>query len=302
MRRAPILIPNDGTSRAPRLAVYQSMWGMDEALRGKKAWSREEAFAKIAEAGFDGADLVVMKPNDLQALAELADRHKLRIGISCYPTRVPDLETPLKGFVALHGDYVAAQVFPYPVKTGDAVASLRKLFAHTRDAGVPLFVETHRGRVTQDLLQTAELCDSIPELALCANLAEYVVAHELGWGIPKDLQRAFDAIGARAGMIHGRVSDGERAHIDIGRDAKNPHAAKFANYWKKIMVGWLRQAKPGDLFVFRAELGPADAAVVDSDRLEPSDRWEQAKATKMLAIRTWNAAVEEAGVGEAHAP
>lgn len=291
-------VPSDGTDRPPRLLLFQALWGMEGLPRGGKAWTREECFAKIAAEGWDGADLVATNPNEFAAIGALAEKHRLRIGLLCFPTKPEDLDVPLRAFAELHADYLNSQIFPYPIETARGTESLRKLFARTRKAGVPFFTETHRGRITQDLLQTAAVCDALPELAICADFSHYVVAYELGWGIPKELAPAFDAISRHACMIDGRVSNGEQIQVDIGPAGEAPAAQKFAGYWKKIMESWLRRAKPGDLFVFRTELGPPDYAVVDAMGAEVSDRWEQAKVMKALAIRTWNAAVQSAGIGE----
>jgi hypothetical protein len=57
------------------------------------------------------------------------------------------------------------------------------------------------------------------------------------------------------------------------------------------MVNWLETAEPGDVFVFRPELGPPPYSIVGLDGNEISDRWEQAKVMAQLGRRLWNEAV-----------
>jgi hypothetical protein len=45
---------NDGSDRAPRLAVQQAWWAMSGLGENGREWSVEEKVEKIAEAGFTG--------------------------------------------------------------------------------------------------------------------------------------------------------------------------------------------------------------------------------------------------------
>lgn len=298
-----LLVPNDGTSRPPRLHVYQAQWGLEGLPRGEKPWTDEERFAKTAEAGWDGIDVVPsLNKADQARIAALAGKYNLRLGILCFLKRPQDIDAAIEAFVNMHADYLNSQVLLYPVKTEAGIEQLRAWIAKTRKLGIPFFTETHRGRITQDLFQTQEFAAALPELALCADLSHYIVAYELGFGLPKEYKPAFDTVFAHSCMIDGRVSNGEQVQIDVGPEGKNPHAERFAGYWKSIMTAWLQRAKPGDIFPFRTELGPPDYAVVDLDGREISDRFEQAKVLKRLAIRTWNDAVRETKIGEEHAP
>src|SRR5690606_21763017 len=81
-------------------------------------------------------------------------------------------------------------------------------------------------------------------------------------------------------------------------DGASPHAERFAGWWKSAMRSWLEKAGPGDVFVFKSELGPPSYAVVDLEGKEMSDRWVQALVVRDLAIRAWNEAVRESEKGQ----
>ena len=44
--------------------------------------------------------------------------------------------------------------------------------------GIPVFLETHRGRLTQDLFRTTELLVHFPDIVVTLDLSHYVVAGE----------------------------------------------------------------------------------------------------------------------------
>jgi hypothetical protein len=101
-------------------------------------------------------------------------------------------------------------------------------------------------------------------------------------------------------MIDARVSNGHQVQTDVGLASDSPYLAHFLSQWKKAMHQWLTEAGPGDLFIFRPELGPPPYAIVQSKGGEISDRWAQAIRFAQIGKRLWNECVREAGRGLIH--
>ena len=103
-----------------------------------------------------------------------------------------------------------------------------------------------------------------------------------------DLQAAIDQVIARAGLIHGRVSNGHQVQIDIGPNGESPWALPFKSWWTAVF----RMAKqtPQLEVPFVCELGPPPYAIVDPNGKEISDRWQQAHVLANLARSCWEAA------------
>ena len=165
-------------------------------------------------------------------------------------------------------------------------------------ADVPMMLETHRGRVTQDLVRTVGYATAIPDLRFCLDISHYVVAGELGGRLSPEADAALDALLRRAPMVDGRVSNGEQVQVAV--DPASEDTKKFLALWKRAMVYWLKGARRGEQFVFRVELGPPGYGIVAPGGRELSDRWEEAKVLRGLAERIWNEAVAETGVGSPH--
>src|SRR5690606_23674424 len=193
---------------------------------------------------------------------------------------------------------IVAMIRPAFVTYGEGEAKIRAMSAACDEAKIPFYVETHRGTITQDLAMTASWARFVPGIRIHADLSHYAIAYEIA-GDPDEKIRSFiDAILSRAGMLDGRIGNGEQVQIDIGRDGASPHAQRFAGWWKSAMRSWLEKAGPGDVFVFKSELGPPSYAVVDLEGKEMSDRWVQALVVRDLAIRAWNEAVRESEKGQ----
>jgi hypothetical protein len=180
------------------------------------------------------------------------------------------------------------------------VRLLRALSQRFKAEKIAMMLQTHRGLVTQDVLRTVSYAKEIPDLRFALDLSHYVAAGELGGEFPPAAMDAFEVIMARAGMLDGRVSNGEQVQIDIGPTGDTPEARRFAAVWKKTMARWLKRAGKGDILPFRIELGPPDYAIRDLSGREISDRWAQTLVFRTLAERLFNEAVKETGGGLLH--
>ena len=70
-----------------KLNIYQSLWGMELRNPNAPERSKEEAFAMIAQAGFDGAcmDPSLEEIPECRDYAHLFDAHKLGCMINAFP-------------------------------------------------------------------------------------------------------------------------------------------------------------------------------------------------------------------------
>lgn len=298
---AQSLNANDGTNEPPRLLLTQAMWGMIHMPSKEKEWSLEEKLRLIKEAGFDAVDTGIPKtPEEEQKWLALSGKYGLKIGLQTYPDKVDDLTAPLAAVKRMKAPYLDVHVGNYFVPEKEATELLRALSERCKREGVAMMVQTHRGRVTQDLLRTVAYTKAIPDLRYCLDLSHYIIAGEIGGKLSPQAEEAFDVLLRRAPMLDGRVSNGEQVQVDIGPAGESNHAKNFAQLWKRAMVYWLKSAKPGDLFVFRVELGPPNYSILDLQGKEISNRWEQALAFRALVETIWNEAVQETGVGTRH--
>jgi hypothetical protein len=296
---AQSLNARDASDGPPRLAIIQAMWGMTGLPSPASEWSPEEKLRMIKEAGFDGFDVVLPgNAEEEKRWAALAEKHALKIGILAFPNVPGDLVAPLATAKRMKALYLDVHPGTYFVPQERAIELLRALSEQAKREGIPMMTQTHRGRVTQDLLRTVAYTEAIPDLRFCLDLSHYVVAGEFGGPLPAEADAAIDVLLRRAPMLDGRVSNGEQVQVAV--DTADDNTKRFAALWKRAMVYWLKSAKRGDVFVFRAELGPPSYSILDPQGKEISDRWEQAKVLRALAESLWNEAVRETSIGAPH--
>lgn len=284
---------NDGSSLPPRLEVHQSWWAMNGP--SEEDTSIERKLERVAEAGFAGL-LSRLPEHGQEDWVRLLRSHGLQWGVQSFPSSGDTFLPILKRCRELGAQYVNAQVANSFVTGDEAVRLLGGLLESAERAQIPMFVETHRGKITQDLLRTLSYIEALPELRLTLDLSHYVLAGEITAEQDAiEAGRWFVPLFRRASCIHGRVSNGQQIQTEIGREGDDPCSARFVSWWSSCMHEWFTEAGPGDVFPFVCELGPAPYAMKSGDD-ELSDRWEQALILKRLAERAWASAVG-AGLG-----
>lgn len=277
------------------LNIQQSWWAMEGLGDADRQWSMEEKFEKIAEAGFTGIVGFIPAPSEAERWRKLLDEYKFSFGALAFPWNRQDLASvamQAKEFGAL---YINAQVMDSFVIGAKAESLLKELVDEAKAHAIPLYVETHRGRVTQDLHRTIDYVNAIPDLRLTIDLSHYVVAGEMTGNL-EQVDPYFDVLLKRTSSLHARVSNGEQIQIDIGPNGEHPMVPHFLRWWTSGLTYWIKQARPGDSLPVLPELGPPDYAITKHPHLraheEISNRWNQALLLKKLLQEAWKDALK----------
>lgn len=276
-----------------KLRVEMSWWGMN-GLQGTAGHGAtiEEKFKLIAMNGFDGINAFVPGPEESGLWKELLHQYGLSFSVNAYPSTLVEMSEFLDRAAAFGQiDYINAQVMK-PFLTGDsAVELLSGIDALSRQAGIPVYVETHRGTITQDLIRTQQFIQALPMLKLTIDYSHYVVAGELHTVSP-EAEQMLQSLLPNAYSIHTRISNGEQIQIDPGEAGNHPMLPHFARWWESAMRHWRSGPRQeGDTFPVVIELGPPPYAITageaGSRQSEISDRWTQSLYLKRLVQQLW---------------
>jgi hypothetical protein len=280
---------SDGSNRQPRLEIFQAIWAMQDLPAPNRPWGPQEIVDRIRDAGFSGAfPSVVDEDRDFEMVERLR-RAGLLVGIG-FPISEGKSARPLaERAKALGVSFLNAQVLDAFTSDAQAVLRLETLYEECDAAGMPLFIETHRGTITQDLLRTLAYGRQVPRMRYTLDASHYVVAGEVTQ--PDQAPRFTEALSEiirRSSSIHARVSNGEQVQVDIG-DGAGARMAAYRDWWTAAYRHWRTEAAVGDIFPFVCELGPAPYAITAPGGTslpagaELSDRWAQALVLKRIA-------------------
>jgi len=284
---------NDGSQNAPRLRVGQTLWGMiglplNCTQDGAPEWTLDEKFARCRAAGFESVECWLDDSNERE-VKDALDRTGLRLVLGHRPFSVDDVRQTIDRAVRLNADFVFAQPASAYTPLDEVIQIVRQGRKMASDAGLGFWVETHRNNYTENLRQTIELIQAVPEIRITADLSHFVVVGEFyGWKEEGAAEKMAPVL-ERVSHMHGRISDGEAVQVDAS-DGSGQAAQFFVELWSVAMEHWLSAAQPGDIFPFSSELGPPRYAATLPDGREYSDRWEQSLLMKKLAEKAWEKA------------
>jgi hypothetical protein len=294
---------NDGSAAPPRLRRdinIGTLLGLPRASRGRRptlaeqlallkadgytavqSWADAEA---VLAAGLRATGMGrVMQPHEVDAIA----RDHKALGLDATTLHVGDS-------------------FETDAQIGALVGAVLEASARH---GHPLYIETHRATVTQDMRRTLDMVERWPDLRFNADLSHWYTGHELTYGGEflsrvARLQPVFD----RVRFMHARI--GNVGAIQTGLNDPGSYLDHHRLLWQRCFEGFLRGARPGDYLSFNPELlpmkigegreamwlhyaQPRPELAGDAYGGEPSDRYADAERLWEIACACFAKAQEE---------
>ncbi len=158
--------------------VFQSQWAMQDH-RGQCDLPLEAQVEKIAAAGFDGiTDHFWVAPHAAR-LHAAAKAQGLRIEGQVFPRTVDDLAAAIDVASRYGCHHLTLQADVRPRTLKQAIELIEGWQRLAEQVDFPVLLETHRYRLTNDLLFTLDILAEMPDLKLLADLSHYVVGREL---------------------------------------------------------------------------------------------------------------------------
>ena len=269
------------------IEIFQSLWAMDQRRPDGFEWPLEEKFSKIANAGFDGVDIVYgdYTTNDV---VDYLTKHSLACTITAFPDSVKALKPAIEMAKTLDARHlnIIGKVYPFSVEEG--ANYIQGWMQLCRQAEIAVTIETHRDCVTTDMLYTLQLMDAVPDMPLCADLSHFVVGREFSWPITPIVQTQVETILDRSIAFQGRIASREQIQLQISFEHHQEWYDLFASWWRYGFLSWRNRAGANDQLNFLCELGPREYAITGADGYELSDRWEEALMIRQRVQQIWN--------------
>lgn len=254
-----------------KLKVLATNWGFDGTI---------DAFcAKAKKEGYDGIEnWWPENKNEQDEMFAALKQYKLEIGFlyGAWQTnpvehlshfkKVMDtiakqkIQTPL--YINLHSgrDYFSFDDNKKFIEYTNALA---------KDTGIPIYHETHRGRMLYAAHVTKDFIHKYPELKLTLDISHWCNVHE---SLLDDQPETIELALQRTEHIHARIGYAEGPQVNDPRAPEWEGTVKqhFA-WWDKVVE---RKKKNGETMTFLTEFGPPLYMPTLPHTLQPvSDQW-----------------------------
>lgn len=284
---------NDGSGRAPRLLAgvsFVTLAELPEWSAGPRG-SDEMVYAALKAAGYEAIQTLQpalalahgLRPT---GMARAFEEHQLRAAAIRWRDAGCDCTTVHLG-TGLETD---DELF----RLGEALLEIAEQERH------PIYLETHRATMTQDIKRTLDLVERFPEMRFNGDFAHWYIGHEMTYG---DMEMKFEKlrpIFERTRFMHLRISSNAFGQVTASDPAEQRHLDYYRRMWTAVFESYLASAAPGDYFAVHPELLPARAfypkMVLGPDGVlrEESDRWTESLFLLQVARECWAAAAPSA--------
>jgi sugar phosphate isomerase/epimerase len=215
---------------------------------------------KVKSAGYDGTEIhFESRPDDPIGVHNAHADH----GLVLVAMIITDGKTPSDHLGSLERKYAfAAELTPLQINchTGkdwfthdENLAIFRRSIELSKEYGIPISHETHRGRALYSAVTARELLRALPSIRLTADFSHWCCVHE---SLLQDQQEAVSEAIAHVDYIHARVGHAE------GPQVSDPRAPEWRNevdahvrWWKEIAEHHRRRGS--DHLAICPEFGPA---------------------------------------------
>lgn len=287
-----------GLRGAAELRCYMNLMALEElpeTSTGPHRGAFRERLEAIRAAGYDGVQFA--KPGSPK---QLTDCRALGLGMAASGrVNLPAEAAPLAERFAGDGYDCAPLHVGWGIEDDDQAAHLIDgVLKASQRWGIPLYVETHRATIFQDMWRTVGFVRRFPELQINGDFSHWYTGQEMVYGGFEKKLAFIAPVIERVRFLHGRI--GNPGCIQVSIDASAPDEPLYVRHFKQLWTACFRNVhqntQPGDRIYFTPELlGPSiyyARTFLNSQGLpvEESDRWQQSLILKRIAEQCFEAA------------
>ena len=253
---------------ASNLTIMATNWGFKGNL--------EEFCAAAKKDGYDGIEVWVPgSATEMKGLSDTVSNAGLKLGLlagghDVNPTlHKKQFADAIDRAISLKPIYINCHSGKDYFSFEDNAEMLAMTFKMSTDSGIPIYHETHRGRMLFAAHVSKAFIDRFKDLKLTLDISHWCNVHESLLG---DQQISVEAALARTSHIHARIGHAEGPQVNDPRapEWKNEVKAHF-DWWDKVIA---RKKAEGQSITFLTEFGPPNYMQTLPFSGQPvSDQW-----------------------------
>ena len=163
----------------------------------------------------------------------------------------------------------------------EAAALIESVLEASHRWKVPLYIETHRATLTQDMWRTVQFVKRFPEIRLNGDFSHWYAGQEMVYGGFEKKIQFIQPVLDRVRFIHGRIAN--PGCIQVPAEEGAPYVEHFKQLWTACFRGFLKSGEADHICFTPELLGPNIFYARTFRGAEESDRWQQALILKEIA-------------------
>lgn len=254
---------------------------------------------QVREAGFEGVQFA-----ERGTESELADCRALELGVAASgrvnrPREARHLAEQFAG----DGYECATLHLGWGMEDdGEAAQLIDAVIEASERWRMPLYIETHRATICQDMWRTVHFVERFPEMRFNGDFSHWYTGQEMAYGGFEKKLSFIQTVLERVRFIHGRIGSPGCIQVAVDPNAlEEPvYVTHFKQLWTACFREFLSRAGADDAIYFVPELlapnifyartFPNAAGVL----VEEGDRWEQSLVLKRIAEHCFEEARRDA--------
>ncbi len=151
---------------------------------------------------------------------------------------------------------------------------------------VPLYIETHRATICQDMWRTVGFVRRFPSLRFNGDFSHWYTGQEMVYGGFERKLAFIQPVLERVRFLHGRIGNPGCMQVALDPDAPEQplYVKHFEQLWTACFCEFLRKAQPDEQIGFAPELLASRIYYARTfNNEEESDRWQQSLLLKHMA-------------------
>lgn len=288
------------STRNGRLCCYMNLMALDSlppSSSGPRHLTFEARAEAMQKAGFDGVQFAHLATKE-----ELAVCHRLGLGVAASGRINVSKEAPaLAEQLASDGYGCATLHVGWGIENDDeAECLIGSVLSASERWRIPLYIETHRATIFQDMWRTVAFVNRYPSLQINGDFSHWYTGQEMVYG---DFEMKFAFIHPvleRVRFLHGRIGTPGCMQVRIDPDFGDgpPYVRHFKQLWTACFRYFRLRAAANDCIYFTPELlGPEIFYArafpnADGKLIEESDRWQQSLVLKRIAQHCFEGALQ----------
>ncbi len=181
---------------------------------------------------------------------------------------------------------------------GEADRLVEATLAASQRHRLPIYIETHRSTIAQDMWRTVKLTERFPEIRFNGDFSHFYTGQEMVYGGLEMKLDFLEPVFDRVRFIHGRIGNPCCMQVAIGDGKSRPLQASgdidflddYRKIWARAFSGFIRNAAPDESLIFCPEILSGqyyyarEFPAHDGRMREESDRYREALVYRELAL------------------